>query len=290
MNIALFIDINTTDLKYFDLICKDVADAYNVIMKQAYGYIGRNEKKRSLLEKSGFLIIETQSEYKNRTPVELILDMTEAAENDHIDEIYLVTGESYSQPVVRNMLKKGKKVTVVAPAAISQSYISVATRFRFIEVLAGMSCGDAATPITDVVDSIMDLLLSAESRGETATNEPLYQALCARYHEFDVRNYGFTSLEALIQAHVSGATVEKGQIKLVDNRERVESFIYSYLGQRDNKIEDMDELEVVLKSEFPDFNTKNYGYSLFMAFLLSFPKLEIYNNKGVKLKQSFKLK
>lgn len=290
MNTALLIDINTTDLKYFDHIYNDAFDGRNVIMKQAYGYVGRNEKKRSLLEKAGFLIIETQSEYKNRTPVEMILDMTEAAENDHIDEIYLVTGESYCQPMVRNLLKKGKKVTVSAPAAISQSYISVATRFRFIEILAGMSCGDAATPISDVVDSITDLLFSAESRGETVTSVTLYQALCTRYHEFDVRNYGFTSLEALIHAHVSGVTAEKGQIKLVDNRDRVESFIYSYLGQRNNKIEDMDELEAALKAEFPDFDTKNYGYRLFMAFLLSFPKLEIYNNKGVKLKQTFKLK
>lgn len=290
MNTALFIDINTTDLKNLDFVCKDAADGRHVIMKQAYGYIGRNEKKRNLLEKEGFLIIDTQSEYKSRTPLEMILDMAETAENDHIDEIYLVTGESYCQPIVRNLLKKGKKVTIAAPAAISQSYISIATRFRFIEILAGMSCGDAATPISDVVDSITDLLFSAESRGEAVTSVTLYQALCTRYHEFDVRNYGFTSLEALIHAHVSGVTAEKGQIKLVDNKERVESFIYSYLGQRDNKIEDMDELEAALKAEFPDFDTKNYGYRLFMAFLLSFPKLEIYNNKGVKLKQSFKLK
>lgn len=290
MNTALFIDVNTTDLKNLDYICKDASGGRNVIMKQAYGYIGRNEKKRNMLETEGFRLIDTQSEYKNRSPLEMILDMIETAENNHVDEIYLVTGESYSQPVVRDLLKKGKKVTVAAPAVISRSYISLATRFRFIEVLAGMSCGDAATPLADVVDSITDCLVSAESKGEAVTTEILYRSLCTRYHEFDVRNYGFTSLDALIHAHVSGVTIEKGQIKLVDNRERVESFIYSYLGQRDNKIEDMDELETALKTEFPDFNTKNYGYSLFIAFLLSFPKLEIYNNKGVKLKQTFKLK
>ena len=39
-----------------------------------------------------------------------------------------------------------------------------------------------------------------------------------------------------------------------------------------------------------EFDTRNYGYASDIAFLLSFPKLEIYNNKGVKLKQSFKLK
>lgn len=290
MNRALFIDINTIDFKYIDYICRDASDNHHVLMKQAYGYIGRNEKKRKTLEQAGFLLVDTPAEYKDRTPVEMVLNMTEIADNAHIDEIYLATGESYVLPVVRELLKKGKYVTVAAPAAVSESYISVSTRFRFLEMLTGSSCENVATPIADIADSISELLLLAESRGKVLSIDSLYHDLCMRYHEFDVRNYGYTSLETLVHANVSGITIEKGQIKLVDNRDRVESFIYSYLSQRDNKIEDMDELETALKAEFPGFDTKNYGYRLFMAFLLSFPKLEIYNNKGVKLKQTFKLK
>ena len=77
---------------------------------------------------------------------------------------------------------------------------------------------------------------------------------------------------------------------MIDDRENVEHFITAYLSERNNKIDDMQELFDALSEEFERFDTRNYGYASDIAFLLSFPKLEIYNNKGVKLKQSFKLK
>lgn len=294
MRAALFVDINTIDLKYLDAICKDASDHYQIIMRYAYGYIGKSEKKRRQLEQTGLCVIETRNVYQDRTPAELFLDMTEAADNPNIDGIYLATGETYAAPAIVRMQKKGKQVTVAAPASAARCYIPVSTRVRFLEMLSGMSCEKEATPLEDVVRSMKELIVLAGNRGASLSVGALYDALCARYHEFDVRNYGFTAFETMLMTHVQGILLVKegsrNLIRPVDHKDKIAAFIYGYLGKRNNRIEDMDELEAAIKKEFPDFATENYGYRMFMAFLLSLPKLEIYNNKGVKLKQTFKLK
>ena len=52
----------------------------------------------------------------------------------------------------------------------------------------------------------------------------------------------------------------------------------------------MSELFAAIKLMYPYFDIKNYGYTNEIAYILSIPKLEIYDNKGVKLKQTFKIK
>lgn len=79
-------------------------------------------------------------------------------------------------------------------------------------------------------------------------------------------------------------------IEKTENREQVERFITAYLSERENKVEDMTELLDALAEHFAHFDIRNYGYTTDIAFILSFPKLEIYENKGVKLKRTFQLK
>lgn len=294
MNTALFIDLNTIDISYVGAVIRDVVPDRAVLIKKAYGYIGRNRNKKGILENAGIHIVETPKSYGTRTSLELILDMIEAADDINIEEIYLVTGDAYLCPAVRRILAKGKRVVVAASSDVAAVYIPVCSRFRFLEVLDGRTCAGPFTEITDIRTCIYEILTEGKARGTAVTAEEIYHVLCNRYHEFDIANYGYTHFETFAQAIVDGIALEEKNdrlvVRLLDDRSEIERFIYAYLSERNYKIDDMDALFTAINEKFAEFDIANYGYGTEIGFLLSFPKLEIYDNKGVKLKQSFKLK
>ena len=148
--------------------------------------------------------------------------------------------------------------------------------------------------MSEIISDVYRIIIEERASGICTELAGLIYKLTKLHTEFDTRNYGYTSMEELIlkngkdiQFYKDG---ERYYLEMIDDRENVEHFITSYLSERNNKIDDMQELFDALSEEFERFDTRNYGYASDIAFLLSFPKLEIYNNKGVKLKQSFKLK
>jgi len=51
----------------------------------------------------------------------------------------------------------------------------------------------------------------------------------------------------------------------------------------------MAELIDALREKFPGFTMENYGYHTDYGFILSFSRFQIWENKGIKMKRSFKL-
>lgn len=124
--------------------------------------------------------------------------------------------------------------------------------------------------------------------------EQVYEGVVRRYPDFDVRNYGYTHLDTFVENNVSGVKVytdENGVTKLtlVDDREEIDTFAYEYMTGRGYKIDDMAELLDAIRSRFPGFVMENYGYHTDYGFILSFSKFEIWENKGIKMKRTFKL-
>ena len=130
--------------------------------------------------------------------------------------------------------------------------------------------------------------------GPDAVMEQVYEGVVRRYPDFDVRNYGYTHLDTFVENNVSGVKVytdENGVTKLtlVDDREEIDTFAYEYMTGRGYKIDDMAELLDAIRSRFPGFAMENYGYHTDYGFILSFSKFEIWENKGIKMKRTFKL-
>ena len=93
---------------------------------------------------------------------------------------------------------------------------------------------------------------------------------------------------------MAGARVyidEKGvtRLVLIDDREEIDTFAYEYMTGRGYKIDDMAELFDAIRDRFPGFAMENYGYHTEYGFILSFSKFEIWENKGIKMKRTFKL-
>lgn len=294
MRIALFVDANSISYQYIDVIYKEAIAQGEVIIRNVYGAFGKNSRYRNALADNSFYIVETPSLYKERVSMRLVADMMKVVDEKIVDTIMLATLDEYITPMLSMIREKGMRVLVLGSCRKCDVLKRESNKFIYLEALCGQNVKECVTPIADIVKTIRDIASSYKGRGERLTAEAAYGSLCRKYSDFDIRNYGYTHFEAFIKNEVSGIHPEYDNnqlyINLADDNKEVESFIYNYIAAKGNKLDDMQELFDALTEKFRGFSTAHYGYNSEYAFILSFPKLEIYGNKGIKLKQTFKLK
>ncbi len=299
MNIALFVDCNSIKTEYIDAITREARKQGNVILKKAYGNID-DEELRDTLERNLYYIEETGTEYADRIPAELIADfMFYLMEDDHknrrrADQVIVATGDEYIRPVLNAHLANGARVTIYGTKSASKQFVYSTGSFRYVEMLAGEDVSEYVTPKADVVKNMLEMITMEKGSARLIDARELCEAVLRMYPEFDVRNYGYTKFATFVTENISGINIEETAsgiaIRQIDDGQEIQKYIYEFLGKRDNKVEDMSELFAAIKLMYPYFDIKNYGYTNEIAYILSIPKLEIYDNKGVKLKQTFKIK
>ncbi len=294
MKAALFIDTNTIDSRYINLIYKEAVHMGDIIFKRAYGIAAQNEKLKNELLDDAIYIEDADSKYQDRIPMKMAVDMIKAADDSAVDFIMAATQDAYIAPVLSLIREKGKKVILFGSCRKRGPLRHECSNYIYIEALNGEPITEYITPIADIVKTVRDIISSYKGRGEEITVDKLYRALCRMYKDFDARNYGYTHFELFVKNEVEGVYIayenNRAYVNIAEGNEKIERFIYSYLAQNNNQIDDMNQLFDALIHAFPGFSTSHYGYNSDYAFLLSFPKLQLCDNKGVKLKQTFKLK
>lgn len=210
------------------------------------------------------------------------------------ERIYIATGDSLTVPLLDKLRLTDIEVVVAGPCDADKILVNSAQRYMYIDVLAGGKCTADIPDIGDIAKEIYSVSSYYKGQGRDAVMEQVYEGVVRRYPDFDVRNYGYTHLDTFVENNVSGVKVytdENGVTKLalVDDREEIDTFAYEYMTGRGYKIDDMAELLDAIRSRFPGFAMENYGYHTDYGFILSFSKFEIWENKGIKMKRTFKL-
>ncbi|MGN0396239.1 MAG: OST-HTH/LOTUS domain-containing protein [Coprococcus sp.] len=295
MRVAVFIDANTIDSRYIPVIYEEASGIGEIILKRAYGKLYEKEEYRDILSKYTIYIEETGLAYNDRVPAEMLVDMIKVAETGMAELLLVATLDEYIMPAVKEVRGKGVKTLLISDKNASASFVRDSGCFKYLEILNNEDekCS-GITSEADIAVEMKKIISYYKGMGTTVSAGTLYKNIIQKYPEFDPRNYGYTHFETFLRNSVSGIEfIDKNgtiYIKLQESREEIENFIYKYMAEKNNEIEDMQELFDALQSNFKDFSTSSYGYNSEYAFILSFAKLEIAGNKGVKMKQTFKLK
>lgn len=291
MKKALLFDSNTVKKEYIPAVSREVSGNGEVLLKRAYGYA--DAASRTILVQNGFYAALSE-QAENRIPCGMLVDLLELLTNDEIQEIHLATNDAYVLPVVLKIRACGKTVTVYGNEDMPDAFINCCGRFRYLEILDGKLPEHCMADLKEIISDIHTIIIEERASGTCLTASKLLCCLENLHPDFDIRNYGYTTFEELITKNIEDILLykENGELMIekTENREQVERFITAYLSERENKVEDMAELLDALAEHFAHFDIRNYGYTTDIAFILSFPKLEIYENKGVKLKRTFQLK
>lgn len=146
----------------------------------------------------------------------------------------------------------------------------------------------AITSFTTVKDTIRKILIEREGEGENVSVGEIGNLLVKRYSEFDSRNYGFSKLSMLlknidfikiVETENNTLYVKLAQTYKIDS---IKDKIVQIVKENGGAI-DIGRLAQSVKTKYPNFNVKDYGYSQFKKFVEKINLLAVEKNNKVKL-------
>lgn len=226
--------------------------------------------------------------------VALAVEVMADAIDEDVQKTYIATGDLAVLPLLDKLKLMRTSVVVIGPCGADRALIDNSEKYTYLEVINGGECTAEIPSADEIAGRIYSVSSYYNGMGEDVKLEQVYKSLIRRYPDFDVRNYGYTHLSTFVKKNVSGVQVVNDDcggscIKIVDDRKNIDDFAYEYVAGRGYTIDDMAELIDALREKFPGFAMENYGYHTDYGFILSFSRFQIWENKGIKMKRSFKL-
>lgn len=296
LRVALYIDSGSIEPRLIPYIYEETRSTAVPVIARAYDVQPDDAEYAKQLEscrirKAGGC--NTRGEWLMQMGVDIMSDALNTDAGP--DVIYIATADEAFAPLVDRLRYVGADVRVIGTDNAPESLRKSGAMFVYAEVLAGENVSESVMSADAAAEEIRDIISYYNGVGEDADEHAVYSELLRRCPDFDVRNYGCRYFDTFVRDRVSGVTVSRADgesrnvLRLIDDRGRLECFVYDYMAKRDYRIDDMKELLSAIAEEFPGFAMSNYGYHTDYGFILSFSKLEIDGYKGVKMKRTFKL-
>lgn len=284
---ALLIDSDNVSAEYVQKILDELTKYGSVTIKRIYGDWTRsnsNKWKTVLLSNS----IQPMQQFaytngKNATDSFMIIDAMDILYSDNVEGFCLVTSDSDFTRLACRLREAGKNVIGMGETKAPEAFVSACDRFIYLNNISGKEEDDKekqhVRSIKDIEKAILEILDDNEDAGKPMTNiGEVGSRLSKKYPDFDVRNYGYVKFSTFCEGLKSVKIHRNNNIisLLAASKQSVdiEQIIIKTINGAGGKIE-LGLLSQELKRKVPDFSVKNYGFSQFKKFVLSFSSLEL---------------
>ncbi len=170
-----------------------------------------------------------------------------------------------------------------------KSFRAACTVFTNLEVLLDQDeegTGGGAIGKEVIEQDITSIILENEDKNKATGLGEIGNRLVKKYSDFDVRNYGYSSLSKFLE-EMGGFELRKSNnvvtVRMKDNRTKkheLDDFAVGLVkGSGKNGME-LAALGNGIHRKFADFKVKDYGYSTFSKFVHSIGQLEVRENKN----------
>lgn len=292
MRAALYIDCGSIKVEDIPYIYEEIRKTDDLVISKMFGV-----EMKGASEIAGRLRIRNNLHCggdQTSALVALAVEVMADAIDEDVQKTYIATGDLAVLPLLDKLKLMRTSVVVIGPCGADRALIDNSEKYTYLEVINGGECTAEIPAVDEIAGRIYSVSSYYNGMGEDVKLEQVYKSLIRRYPDFDVRNYGYTHLSTFVKKNVSGVQIVNGDcggscIKIVDDRKNIDDFAYEYVAGRGYTIDDMAELIDALRERFPGFAMENYGYHTDYGFILSFSRFQIWENKGIKMKRSFKL-
>ena len=292
MRAALYIDCGSIKVEDIPYIYEEIRKTDDLVISKMFGV-----EMKDASEIAGRLRIRKNLNCggdQTSALVALAVEVMADAIDEDVQKTYIATGDLAVLPLLDKLKLMRTSVVVIGPCGADRALIDNSEKYTYLEVINGGECTAEIPSADEIAGRIYSVSSYYNGMGEDVKLEQVYKSLIRRYPDFDVRNYGYTHLSTFVKKNVSGVQVVNDDcggscIKIVDDRKNIDDFAYEYVAGRGYTIDDMAELIDALREKFPVFAMENYGYHTDYGFILSFSRFQIWENKGIKMKRSFKL-
>ena len=143
-----------------------------------------------------------------------------------------------------------------------------------------------------IEDAIIKIIAENESNGKPTGLAQLGNRLVKMYSDFDVRNYGYSSLSKFLEEMHNFKLRKIHNVVNVElsgnllNKNALDRCIQEYVKAQGPMGADLGVLGQKIHAGYTNFNVKNYGYSTFAKFVQSIPNLEVREDSS-KIKRAY---
>ncbi|MDR7810291.1 MULTISPECIES: NYN domain-containing protein [Lacrimispora] len=290
---AVLIDSDNISAKYITSILDEMTRYGVITYKRIYGDWTSSQMgkwKMELLENSITPIQQFSNTVgKNATDSALIIDAMDLLYTDNVDGFCIVSSDSDFTRLASRLRESGKEVIGMGEDKTPKSFRAACTVFTNLEVLLDQEedgTGGGAIGKEVIEQDITSILLENEDKNKATGLGEIGNRLVKKYSDFDVRNYGYSSLSKFLE-EMGGFELKKSNnvvtVRMKDNRikkQELDDFAVGLVkGSGKNGME-LAALGNGIHRKFTDFKVKDYGYSTFSKFVNSIGQLEVRENKN----------
>ena len=303
---AVLIDSDNISSKYITSILDEMTKYGVVTYKRIYGDWTTSQStkwKKELMENSITPIQQFRNTVgKNATDSTLIIDAMDILYTDNVDGFCIVSSDGDFTRLASRLRESGMHVIGMGENKTPRSFRAACTVFTDLELLLDQSEDETissgkrlgfskkkktAENVIDqkvIINSIIEIITENDNKGRVTGLGEIGSRLQKKYSDFDVRNYGYSSLSTFIDETDGFDLTKTNSTVLVaihednDMRAKVISFAVDAVRASGDYGIELGFLGQKIHSEFPKFNVKEFGYSTLSKFILGIRDLRIEND------------
>ncbi|SHF15644.1 TIGR00288 family protein [Lactonifactor longoviformis DSM 17459] len=305
---AVLIDSDNISSKYISGILDEMTKYGVITYKRIYGDWTSTQTtkwKQALLENSIMPIQQFSNTVgKNATDSALIIDAMDILYTNNVDGFCIVSSDSDFTRLASRLRESGKEVIGMGEEKTPRSFRAACTVFTNLEILLdqdeeedekGAEPDEEAAGIPkkkreiiskgNIEDDILSIISENDDKGKDTGLGEIGSRLVKKYSDFDVRNYGYSSLSKFLE-EMDGFELKKINnaitVKMKDNKtkkQKLASYAIELVEKNGEEGMELAALGNRMHKKFDKFKVKDYGYATFAKFVQSIPQLEVTENK-----------
>ena len=236
----------------------------------------------------------------------MIIDAMDILYSGNVEGFCLVSSDSDFTKLAQRLRESGMFVLGMGEQKTPSSFRVACDAFKILEVISqneddispaitavsessarygyGASQDEAITSKAEIERTVSRVLTENNDHGKNTTLSEIGSILQKKFSEFDVRNYGYSKLSTFLESMNDIEVLKTGHNYLVKerqntvSRQQIEKCIIDLICSNGGHIDNLSIIHDALRSRFPGFDVKQYGYSRISSFINSFKKFKITNN------------
>lgn len=298
------IDSDNISAKYIDVILDEMTRHGIVTYRRIYGDFTTNQMhrwKNELAERSITPIQQFQNTTgKNSTDSALIIDAMDILYEGNVEGFCLVSSDSDFTRLASRLRESGMEVIGMGESKTPKSFRGACSVFTDIELLlddgskAGKKKKENIVSQKKIADAIVEVITTNENNGKETGLGEIGSALVKKYSDFDVRNYGYSSLSKFIE-EIDSFELRRNKstvtVVLKNDTSEIIDFAIQTVEKAGITGIEIGLLAQVIYDHYPNFRSSKLGYATFQKFIHSIKELQVENlgnnTKNVYIRRDF---
>ncbi len=285
---AVLIDADNISARYITAILDEMTKYGIITYKRIYGDWTNNQASKWREELLANSITPIQqfcnTAGKNATDSALIIDAMDILYTGKVDGFCIVSSDGDFTKLASRLRESGMEVIGMGENKTPKSFKAACTVFTNLEILLEQDEDKTKESISQetIKGAIVEIITENENNGRKTGLGALGNSLLKKYSDFDVRNYGYSSLSKFVEEmadtfklHKKDSVVLVGLQNDSVKREELEEYIRECVWQSKGEGVDLAAMGQKVHKKYPDFKVKEYGYSTFQKFVSQISGVEI---------------